>query len=188
MSLLETEPARFQDYQATHELLARVLRRPPLRVFRGVDGADGLRDLLAEAAELLDMTLVLVGHVNASRYTTVAFYAREPDPSIQRGDTIPIGETYCRQEIVSGDTFALEDALASDVFREHPGFTKFGLRAYAGASLRLSDGTVFGTLCGVDGRARAIPAGAAEGLASIAARVSQEIDRRLLTLDPVSST
>lgn len=171
--------ARFTDHRGLGALTARVIERPPLELFPGADGAEGIRDLLRHAADALDMSLILVGHVNESRYTTVAFYSRDADPSIQRGDTIPIGETYCREEIVSGDAFVLEDATMDPAFAAHPGFTVHGLRAYVGASLRLGEDTVFGTLCGVDGRARTIGPEASQELAELAATLSREIEQRL---------
>lgn len=171
--------AQFTDHRDTATIRARVLERAPLDLFHGDDGAEGIRDLLREAAETLDMSLILVGHVNNSRYTTVAFYSKDADPSIKRGDTIPIGETYCREEIVSGDSFVLEDATLDPEFAGHPGHVVHGLRAYVGASLRLGEDTVFGTLCGVDGRARTIAPEAAEELAGLAQSLSDEIARRL---------
>lgn len=177
--------AHFTDYEKRHRLVARVFREPPTGLFWGEDGAAGLETLLRRAADALDMDLVLVGHVNEMTYTTVAFYSRTAEPSITRGDTIPIGETYCRQEISAIEPFLLQDAtndpVHGDAFVEHPGYRVHGLRAYAGAHISLWDGTVFGTLCGVDGSARPVGGEAMEKLSLIAREVAQVLERRLAT-------
>ena len=60
-----------------------------------------------------------------------------------------------------------------------PGHRIHGLRAYAGAPIRLSNGTVFGTLCGVDGCARAVTDESMAALTIIAREVAQVLERRL---------
>lgn len=173
--------ATFTDYRGRRQRAARILREPPLHAFRGSDGCEGLRPLLAELAELVDMDLILLGHVSPSTYTTLAYFARTAEPSLQRGDTIPIGETYCREEITADAPFVLEDAEAEGIYAHHPGYVKHGLRAYVGAPIELADGTVLGTLCAVDANPKPVRPEAVQRLREIAQELSTEIDRRLNT-------
>lgn len=175
---MDAPSAEYRSHGGAHARRANILPRPPLELFLGPSGADGLEEELGKAAALLDMDLVLLGHVNDATYTTVAFYCRHPSPSLRRGDTIPIGETYCREEISSNEPFLLADATVGP-YADHAGWTRHGLRAYAGAAIVLPDGRLFGTLCGVDTRPRPLGPDMPRGLASIAARVANEIGRRI---------
>lgn len=163
--------------------MATVLAAPPLDAFPGPYGDDGLRHLLAEVAELFGMELVLLGHVNDKTYTTTAVYSRLPPPLLGKGAEIPIGETYCREEMTAKAPFVLGDAELEG-FGEHPGYTRHGLRAYVGAPIELEDGTVFGTLCAVDRQPRAPRLEAVERLLEIAKLVGAIVSERLQQTAP----
>lgn len=147
---IERCEARFMAQDGERTRSARILADPQLDIFTGPNGADGLEDILADTAEAAGMRLVLLGHVNESVYTAVATYTRDPALAFPQGSLIPIGETYCREEITADRPFVLGDATLYERFLHHPGYTKHGLRSYAGAPVTLPDGTLFGTLCAVD--------------------------------------
>lgn len=169
----------FVDYFRERRRRSQVLTEPPLEAFPGEDGAEGIAHLLQEVGELLDMELVLLGHLNGDHYTTVAYRARDGPSPIAKGDIIPIGETYCRQEITADAPFVLGDACVQEGFADHPGFTKYGLRAYVGVPVKLPDGTLFGTLCGVDQKPCYPSLERVERIVEIADALGVEIGRRL---------
>lgn len=127
----------------------RVLQDPHLGLFLGEGGVPELDERLEEVTQLLDMDLALLGHVNANAYTLLALYSREPDPALSTGDVLPIGDTYCREEITADRVFVLGDATLEERFRDHPGYVKYGLRSYVGVPIVVDGDLVLGTLCGV---------------------------------------
>lgn len=176
MRRLDRRRTTFTDHTGRRTIEAEVIEEAPLRSFRATSVR--MQWLLAETAETLDMELALLGHVNAERYTVVGFHARGSS-AMSIGHVIPIGETYCRQELTASRPFVLGDATLDADFAEHPGYTRHGLRAYVGAALRLSDGTFFGTLCGVDSRPRFPSLDAIERFVEIAEEVAEEVERGL---------
>lgn len=171
--------AVFTNFARDASRAARVLAKPPLDAFPGGGGLAGLEPLLSLVADVLDMDLVLVGHVNGDTYTATASYSRRSDLQFPKGGTIPILETYCCEEIVAGAPFAIADAEHDPRYRDHPGYTKLGLRSYVGAPLVLEDGTLYGTLCGTDTLPKTVDHEQVERLLILAGTLSVEISRRL---------
>lgn len=175
----ERREATFVAHGGGRRRSVRIHGDPRLDIFTGPNGADGLEDLLADTAEAAGMRLVLLGHVNESVYTAVATYARDPAFAFPQGALIPIGETYCREEITADRPFVLGDATLHERFLHHPGYTKHGLRCYAGAPVTLPDGTLFGTLCAVDTGAALPSLVGVEKLLVLAAEAGRRIGERL---------
>lgn len=175
----EQVATKFSNHGSTRSLDARVLATPPLEVFPGKDGCGGLEVLLALVAEALDMDLVLVGHVNPNTYTATAAFCRDPAIPLTKGSEIPIGDTYCREEITARAPFAIGDAAVDPTYREHPGYRKFGLRAYVGVPLLLEDGSLYGTLCATDTRPKEITPEMVDRILLLSGLVAVEISRRL---------
>lgn len=167
---IEREEAEFTDYEAQRHRDVLILTDPQIEALH-----DAFDDLLREAAEALDMDLILLGHVDQDTYTVVAAHRRDPSYSLEPGDTLPILDTYCRQEITWEKPFVLGDALAHPAFRNHPGLTKHGLRAYVGSPIILADATVYGTLCGVDRRSKIVPLAGVERLLALSKTISERI-------------
>lgn len=176
---LVTLDVHFEDHAGLRSGSARVLADAPLFAFGGPRGTDGLEPILSLVAEVLDVDLVLVGHVNGETYTVVAAFARSDAATIDKGAQLPITDTYCREEVVAASPFALGDASASDLYRDHPGFLKHGLRSYVGVPLRLEGGALFGTLCGTDVAPKEFSPEQVERLTLLSGVVSAEISRRL---------
>ena len=175
----ESGSAVFTNHDGSRSRRLTYLPDPPLDLFGGKDGTAGLETLLEEVARVLDMDLVLLGHVDADRYTTLAAYSRNPALTLDKGFIIPIGNTYCREEITADKPFVLGDATLDPRFAEHPGYKVYGLRSYVGTPLRLPDGTLFGTLCGVDTRPHLVSLAAVERLVALSREVTRELLRRM---------
>lgn len=176
---LGSERVRFRSADGLRERDVETLGEPRLRLFAGHAEFEPFEPLLRGVAEALDMDLVLLGHVSRLRYTAVAVYARQPAFALSEGTIIPIGETYCREEITADAPFVLGDAVADPRFVDHPGYVKHGLRSYAGAPVRLDDGRLYGTLCAVDVKPAAPTRHGVERLVEVAERVGRELSRRL---------
>ena len=177
--LPERREATFVDVTGERVRRAPVLPDPHLELFHGPAGAEGLEAELASVGERLGMGLVLLGHVNGERYTVVALHRREPRYALEPGDVIPIGETYCRQEITADKAFVLGNAALDPRFASHPGYLKYGLIAYVGAPITLPDGTVFGTLCAVDAEPKVPRLDAVEHLVATSERLGRLVALRL---------
>lgn len=176
---LDGHDAVFTDYTGQKERRARILASPRLEIFARSIAEDVIQERLRALCEALQMDLVLLGHVNEREYTVVALHCRDPSYALHPGDKLPIDETYCRQEITSDAPFVLGDALIDATFCEHPGYVKHKLRSYAGAPIWLPDGTLYGTLCGVDRGPKLPSLEAVERLVQVAQEISEEIYRRL---------
>jgi len=180
---LDTYRVPITDHFGRRKREHRVLAEAPLAAFEGEYGTTGLEELLREVAEATGMELVLLGHVNADTYTTVAAWTKRPPPPLSKGSRIPIVETYCRQELTADAPFVMGDAILAG-FAEHPGYVKYGLRAYVGVPVILGDGTTFGTLCAVDTHPRVPSLAGVERLIEASLRVAEELSRRLGAVDP----
>lgn len=167
----------FREYHGTRTREAKVIDEPPLYLFEEEEGPFGAH--LEEVGRATAMEMVLLGHVNAQRYTTLQVWARSPPPPLARGHVIPIDDTYCRQEITSDEPFVMGDARTHPHFREHPGYLRHGLRSYVGAPLWLPDGTLLGTLCAVGTQPHWPSLASVERLVHVSEDVAREMGRRL---------
>lgn len=169
-------PAVFRSHDGTRTRETRVFATPCGEAFQE---APEVARLLEAAADAVDMDLVLLGHVNGSAYTAVAVHARRPELALPEGTLIPIGETYCREELTSDTPFVLGDAQEEPRFASHPGFVTHGLRAYVGVPIVLADGTLYGTLCAADVRPRNPTLRGIERLQRLARLAATHVERRL---------
>lgn len=86
-------------------------------------------------------------------------------------------ESFCGHTILQPDVMVIEDALADPRFADNP--LVLGdpfIRFYAGAPLRLSDGTRPGTFCLIDRKRRKLDAWAQGHLQDLARVASMELE------------
>lgn len=129
--------------------------------------------LVESAAQQLGTPMTAISIVEARRQW---FKARV---GIDVAET-PIEESFCAHAIARGDIMVVPDATADDRFRAYPNVTDgMRIRFYAGAPLRMSDGTRIGTLCVIDTQPRTgLDADERATLADLARRTVAAIELR----------
>lgn len=62
----------------------------------------------------------------------------------------PVEQSFCRFAVVAEQPLLVLDASRPAAFRNNPLVTEMGVRFYAGAPMRMMDGSVIGTVCVLD--------------------------------------
>jgi len=100
----------------------------------------------------LDAPLSFLTRVIDNEYVFVGFAGPSASFGVAEGDTMLLADSYC-QRLLDGRIDALVPDLCADPQTRDLDLTrKLGLRAYAGAPIRLRSGELYGTLCVVDTR------------------------------------
>jgi phosphoribosyl 1,2-cyclic phosphodiesterase len=128
-------------------------------------------DALADAArEATDTPIAIVTLVDAERQWFKAH--RGFDASESHRD-----ESFCAHAILGDEVLQVVDALEDDRFAENPVVTGGDhVRFYAGAPLKLRDGSNVGTLCVADHRPRVLDGAQVAELKRLAALVVDELE------------
>lgn len=92
----------------------------------------------------------------------------------------PIEHAFCRYTAASNRVMIVADATRDDRFADNPLVTSGTIRSYAGAPLRLTDGSVIGALCVLDTAPRDFDAGDAELLEVLARQVVGQLQLEAL--------
>ncbi len=88
--------------------------------------------------------------------------------------------SFCGHTILTNEVMVVPDALKDQRFRDNPVVQQLGVRFYAGASLRTSDGHNIGTLCMYDFKPRAdFSQAQRETINDLAAMVMDDLEARL---------
>lgn len=104
---------------------------------------------LGLAREQFGMDVTLLSEFIDGRQICRAIEGDRLSFGINEGDETPLAETYC-QRLVAGRTDGLiPDAATDPGVRDLPATTEAGIGSYAGVPIRLSNGALFGTLCGL---------------------------------------
>lgn len=109
--------------------------------------AHPIERVLSVAWEALEMDVAFVTEVVGDR---LEFRAKEGDAEsfgLETGDSIPLEESYCKRIIDGRLPSAIPDTGADERTSDLEMTRKAGIGAYAGFPFRLSDGSVYGTLC-----------------------------------------
>ncbi|MDM0026076.1 GGDEF domain-containing protein [Variovorax saccharolyticus] len=149
---------------------------------RSVSGANSLEEL---ARPLLEMLHVATG-LESTYLTSIDLKAGEQQVqftlnrgamSIPEGLTVPWGDTLCKRALDEEKSFCNDVAESwgdSDAARA------LGIKTYASAPVRTSDGLLVGTLCAAGGRSVELGDWAQSTLNMFSKMVSQYIERELL--------
>lgn len=104
---------------------------------------DEIEGLLALVCDELGMDEAFIGRLRGGR--NEIRYSRGPE--LQPGDSDPYGESYCRLVVEGGIPHAIPDTSAVPALSELAATHRLRIASYLGIPLRLSDGSVYGTLC-----------------------------------------
>jgi GAF domain-containing protein len=123
------------------------------------------------AAALFDVPIALVSLVDRDRQWFKSRWgvdASETDRDM----------AFCAHAILGNDVMQVPDALADDRFADNPlVIGEPRVRFYAGAPLSLGDGSLVGTLCVADHRARNLDEGQLQLLSDLSKLVERELQK-----------
>jgi len=104
---------------------------------------------LSTAATLLGMEVVFIGGLDD---TTFRFdRVRGAMPGLDEGMEAQRTDSFCHR-MLDGGPCSTSDAASDDYYAGTPIRTRLGIASYVGVPIRAQDGTVVGTLCGIDRR------------------------------------
>jgi signal transduction histidine kinase/CheY-like chemotaxis protein/putative methionine-R-sulfoxide reductase with GAF domain len=84
----------------------------------------------------------ILSHIEGQRYEVLEACA--PKDAIRRGDVFDLGQTYCRETLLSPDPICFEQ-VAGSAWAEHPCYRSFKLEAYLGTRVIVGE-QAYGTL------------------------------------------
>lgn len=109
-----------------------------------------VRRILDMARETLDLDVV---HLSEFENGTQVFRAISGDAGsfgFAVGGSVELADSYCQRLIDGRIGSVVADTSAHEELRDLVTTRQAGLRAYVGVPIRLHDGSLFGTLCGLD--------------------------------------
>jgi hypothetical protein len=102
---------------------------------------------LSTAATLLGMEVVFIGGIDDTTFTFDR--VRGSWPGLAEGMTSDRSDSFCHR-MLDGAPPATSDAPADTYYADTPIRERLGITSYVGVPIRRADGTVVGTLCGID--------------------------------------
>lgn len=113
-----------------------------------------IQDLLTAAQTVLGMDLAFLSHIQDG--TQHFEYVANPGGllSLEAGARVPVEDAYCAVMLRGDIPNAVADVRGHEVLGAMAVTSDLGVGAYCGVPVRLPDGTLYGTLCGLDGDAR----------------------------------
>lgn len=121
----------------------------------GTDGAgrpDVIGDALRAVVEFCGLDLAYVSEFHDGSQWIRRTMGDAGTLSIPVDQAIDLETSYCQRVIDGRLTNVVPDTAVDEVVCGLPTTTAAGVRAYAGAAIRFSDGRLYGTLCGISDR------------------------------------
>lgn len=137
-----------------------------------------IQDLLSAAQTALGMDLAFLSHIHDG--TQYFEYVANPSGllPVQAGARVPAEDAYCAVMLRGDIPHAVPDVQGHEVLGAMGITTDLGVGAYCGVPVRLPDGTLYGTLCGLHGQARPdLSADQVAVLSVIASLLGQQLDQ-----------
>ena len=100
-------------------------------------------------AETTGMRWVCVAKVTAEHWTLCAVHD-SLEFGLGPGDRLAIDDTFCDRVRRTSQGVVIDSVSESEEFRDHPIPKMFGFQSYFSLPVLCSDGSFFGTLCGLD--------------------------------------
>lgn len=148
-----------------------ILDTPPENAFNNI---------VKIACRIYNVPIALISLVDKDR---VFFKANMGMPGVTNAER---GKSLCSLAILSEDITVFEDAIKEPCLLSNPLVAgSFGLRFYAGAPLKTSDGYNIGTLCIIDKVSRVFTNDEKETLQNLASIIMDEIELRLSSIKAI---
>jgi EAL domain-containing protein (putative c-di-GMP-specific phosphodiesterase class I) len=113
--------------------------------------------LLSAARRTLGVELTFLSRLEQGQQTFIHLDAAGQGPPLTAGTTVPVSEGYCQLMIDGRIPASVPDVAAHPVLGAMGVTAALGVGAYCGVPVRLPDGSLYGTLCGLDSSAGAAP-------------------------------
>jgi hypothetical protein len=104
---------------------------------------------LSTAATLLGMEVVFVGGLDDTTFTFDRVHGALP--GLAEGMASDRSDSFCHRMLAGGPPVT-SDAATDEWYADAPIRQRLGIASYVGVPIRRADGTVYGTLCGIDRR------------------------------------
>lgn len=105
--------------------------------------------ILEVVSRITKMGFVAIARVTSSQWVCCAVQDRI-DFGLKPGGELQVETTICNEIRGHGDLVVFNDAKVDVAFCSHPTPRMYGFRSYISAPIKLTDGTVWGTLCAID--------------------------------------
>ena len=138
---------------------------------------DAYDEISRMVSKILDVPICLVSFIDDERLWFKSSQGIDIQEILRKG-------TFCDQAILSGDVFIVSDALEDEQFKHFSIVVNPpGVRFYAGAPLRSSDGHTWGVLVVMDSQPRTLTPDQLETLRYFARQVVQLVEERAFFLE-----
>jgi len=139
-------------------------------------GSPVVRRLLATARSVLGLDMTFLSRIGSDTQTFTAVDADAGAPSLAEGTVVDVAEGYCTLMLEGTIPAAVPDVRAHPLLGAMAVTRDIGVGAYCGVPVRLPDGTVYGTLCGLHSTATEAPTSAQlEAMAIIAGLLGDRV-------------
>ena len=118
------------------------------------DWRDSIERLLALVRQELGTELCYLTHVEGERQRYEVLSGDAQAFGVAPGDVVALHESFCGRMLDGRLTTVVADAASHPVTKALSARERMGIGAWAGVPVRRADGRLFGTLCGIDRRAR----------------------------------
>ncbi|QBE64204.1 GAF domain-containing sensor histidine kinase [Pseudoduganella lutea] len=108
-------------------------------------------DILSVMAEMTGLRFVCVAHVTPTSWTTCAVLD-QIGFGLQPGDPLDVRTTLCNSVRQIDAPIVIDHVSQDDLFNNHPCPRQYGFESYISIPIYDSQGSFFGTLCGLDPR------------------------------------
>ena len=132
---------------------------------------DSLQRFTKLASDLTGAPVSLVSLVDATRQYFSGSHGFDRDET-------PLETSYCKHVIADNVQLSVEDSLTDEVFANHPGTTKMGVRAYLGSPVA-AGGERLGALCVLDTEPRTWTAQQRRIISDLSLAVATDVELRL---------
>lgn len=131
---------------------------------------------LATAADVAGMEVAFIGGLTSDEFEFARVVGEMP--GVTEGLTLPRTDSFCHR-LVSGAPSWTSDAEHDPAYADSPARLKFQITSYVGVPVRGGDGSVVGTLCGLDRTS----VGVDEGVVRVMTRLVGVIEAHLTISD-----
>ncbi len=114
-----------------------------------VSASSAITHLLDVVPALTGMRTSFLGQVSVHRYVII-HVCDQGGCRLEEGRSVPLSETYCQMVARARTTIVIPNTLVDERVRDLAATTEVNIGSYIGVPVFLSDGALYGTLCGVD--------------------------------------
>lgn len=152
------------------------------QISQTVSTARTLEELTRPMLEMLESVTGLestyLTTVDLQRSVQSILYARNVgEMTIPEGLAVPWGDTLCRRALDEGQGFCNE---VSQRWGDSDAARALGIQTYLSTPVRLTDGSLYGTLCAASGARHDLPPQARRMLSLFATLIAQQVEREQL--------